>query len=546
MKQSQALDILKCGHNVFLTGPAGSGKTYVLNQYIHYLKQHNKGVAVTASTGIAATHMGGLTIHSWSGLGIKEKVSNHDLHAMLEKPYLKKRFLSSNVLIIDEISMLHPWQFDLINTICKAFKDNENSFGGMQIICSGDFFQLPPVHSGTESSFAFRSSAWQEMNAKVCYIDEQHRQTNDQLLEMLNHIRSGRPELATLIVNTRFALAKESEITKLYTHNIDVDRMNNEYLAQLAEEEHSYMMKSRGNDHIVETLKKGCLAPERLVLKKGAKVMFVKNDFEKGYVNGTIGIVQDYTYDKRPIVETTSGKRIEVDIDEWRIEEDGSIKASIQQLPLRLAWAITIHKSQGMTLDAAEIDLSKSFVPGMGYVALSRIRTLDGLYLKGMNDIALEVDPMIARFDIVLQDQSQQSVLELESLSSENVAKQHAEFLRSLTSVFPEKKKEKKIPTVDHTRMLIEKKRSIPAMAQQRGVTTQTIVGHLETIAEQDGLDAIEYLRPPEQILKHIHTAFTKTGDWHLAPVKKILGDKYSYEDITLARIFIQLDPNVE
>ncbi len=141
MLQSEALDILKLGKNVFLTGPAGSGKTHVLNEYIKYLKSNAVDVAVTASTGIAATHLGGQTIHSWSGLGIRDVLTDYDIENMMEKQYLYKRFEKTKVLIIDEVSMLHHYRLDLIEWICRQFKRNEKPFGGMQVILSGDFFK---------------------------------------------------------------------------------------------------------------------------------------------------------------------------------------------------------------------------------------------------------------------------------------------------------------------------------------------------------------------------------------------------------------------
>ena len=148
MLQSEALDILKMGRNVFLTGPAGSGKTHVLNAYVQYLKSHAVYVAVTASTGIAATHLGGQTIHSWSGLGVRDKLTDRDIEDLMERQYLYKRFDRTKVLIIDEVSMLHHFRLDLIEWICRQMKHNEKPFGGMQIILSGDFFQLPPVTRG--------------------------------------------------------------------------------------------------------------------------------------------------------------------------------------------------------------------------------------------------------------------------------------------------------------------------------------------------------------------------------------------------------------
>ena len=170
MKQQEALDILKLGNNAFITGMAGSGKTHLLNQYIDYLQQHKVGVAITASTGIAATHLGGQTIHSWSGLGIKDSLNKHDIEVLSEKSYLRKRYANTDVLIIDEISMLHHFRLDLVDKIAREMKGVDMPFGGMQVILCGDFFQLPPVSRGEEpeSRFAYDSLVWEDLNLKVC------------------------------------------------------------------------------------------------------------------------------------------------------------------------------------------------------------------------------------------------------------------------------------------------------------------------------------------------------------------------------------------
>ena len=155
MRQSEALQILKMGHNAFVTGAAGSGKTHLLNEYIRYLREQNVNIGITASTGIAATHMGGVTIHAWSGLGIKDTLSSHDIAKMEEKSYLWKRFENTNVLIVDEISMLHHFRLDLVNKIAQSFKKNIQPFGGMQVILCGDFFQLPPITRAGEKNAEF-------------------------------------------------------------------------------------------------------------------------------------------------------------------------------------------------------------------------------------------------------------------------------------------------------------------------------------------------------------------------------------------------------
>jgi ATP-dependent exoDNAse (exonuclease V) alpha subunit len=449
MTQKEALDILKLGHNVFLTGPAGSGKTYLLNQYIAYLRQHAVAVGITASTGIAATHMGGTTIHSWTGMGIRDQIVGADLGELLKRYYLRTRFKNTKVLIIDEISMLHDYRLDMVDTICQAFKQNSNPFGGMQVIMCGDFFQLPPVskvaklQSPTNTKietvqatidFVYQSHAWNSMNLRICYLDEQHRQDDRALLRILNDIRNNEvSEMTYEYLAERLNKKTEGYVspTRLFTHNADVDAINTKHLRLLSGEEHEYTMQWAGSYGLVETLRKSCLAPEKLVLKKGARVMFVKNNYEAGYVNGTIGEVIDFK-DGSPLVRTFDGNEILVAIALWEVKEEEVTKASLTQLPLRLAWAITIHKSQGMSLDAAEIDLSRSFTPGMGYVALSRVRSLSGLKLMGLNQMALQINPAVAVVDQNFIAQSHEARQYLLDFTSEKKQQMQVEFMQYL------------------------------------------------------------------------------------------------------------------
>lgn len=408
MTQKDALDILKLGHNVFLTGAAGSGKTYLLNQYIDYLRTHKVPVGITASTGIAATHMGGTTIHSFTGMGIKDAMDEREIKDLYKRKYLRDRFLKTKVLIIDEISMMHSHRLDLVDLICKAFKKNDLPFGGMQIVMCGDFFQLPPVSRGQEKGdFVTESRIWNEMQLKICYLDEQYRQSDRAFLRVLNDIRGNAVnEMTVEYLSERLNKKAQgySRPTRLFTHNADVDTINKTHLDALDGHEHEYFMNWRGSIGLTDTLKKSCLAPEKLILKKGAQVMFVKNNYEAGYVNGTLGEVVDFDKDDSPVIRTFDGKEIMVGYASWEVKDPSSssgqeILASITQLPLRLAWAITVHKSQGMSLDAAEVDLSRSFVPGMGYVALSRVRSLKGLTLMGMNQMALQINPYVLEMD---------------------------------------------------------------------------------------------------------------------------------------------------
>ena len=237
MKQETALKLLKAGENVFLTGSAGAGKTYTLNQYINYLKARKVAVAITASTGIAATHMNGMTIHTWAGIGIKDFLSEEDLKRMKERKYLKEHLENAQVLIIDEISMLHAKQLNLVNQVLKYFKESDEAFGGIQVIVAGDFFQLPPVGKNDERNrdkFCFMSDAWVEAKFRVCYLTEQHRQGNDYLNDILNAIRAQaiRHEHRTALQATRHQEIGDT-YTRLYTHNMDVDSINFKHLNEI-------------------------------------------------------------------------------------------------------------------------------------------------------------------------------------------------------------------------------------------------------------------------------------------------------------------------
>ena len=405
MDQQLALEIMHNGEHVFLTGAAGSGKTHVLNQFIRQAKADGKHVSVTATTGLAATHLGGSTIHAWSGIGVHDELpANFDEHLLKSR---RDIIQATDVLIIDEISMLHDYRLDMIDAVARKVRDDQRPFGGIQVIMCGDFFQLPPVNrrDSREGSFVVGSTAWDELDPVICYLGEQHRQDDEVLLDILSALRQGdiRKRHAEALLG-RINDDEADNITQLHTVNIDVDRINNAKLAELEGEEHVYTATSTGKESYVASLKKSCIASEQLRLKKGALVMAIKNSPERKYVNGSIGTVVGFeTLTDNPIVEYLSGKKVTMSLDTWELRDGDTKRASISQIPLKLAYAITVHKSQGMTLDMARIDLRKAFVEGMGYVALSRVRRLDGLSLVGINRMALRVSDDALRIDELLR-----------------------------------------------------------------------------------------------------------------------------------------------
>ncbi|MGO2505303.1 MAG: AAA family ATPase [Psychrobacter alimentarius] len=649
MRQSSALDILKTGQNVFLTGSAGSGKTYTLNQYIDYLRARRVPVAVTASTGIAATHMSGTTIHSWSGIGIKDELSDRDLSNLSRKQFLADRLKDTAVLIIDEISMLHAKQLNLVSQVLKYVRKNDKAFGGIQVVVAGDFFQLPPIGSKGETNrekFAFMSEAWLDAKFHICYLSEQHRQVSEaangglDLDDILNQIR--RQEVtfeAIAALEATFDQDVDIKRTRLYTHNLNVNKINDKELAALEGDMMRFEATSTGDSKLVDTLKKTVRTQDDLILKIGAKVMFIKNNSELGVSNGTMGeligfaavkiednqdnssaLIEDdedvdngtenatdndeasaktaktkpkkgidkkqpkpkkTTTQKMPVVRLNSGREVVAEPEEWIIEDEtGEVLASYEQVPLCLAWAITIHKSQGMTLDAAEIDLSRTFELGQGYVALSRLKSLAGLQLLGMNDMSLQLDPLARGADrrfLVLSDEADANYA---MLDEESMTQAHEKFIlksggtlsKSIIDAYANLQKkrreqlqaqqdkkqklgnqvsDKSDSTLLATRILLEESLSIAEISQARQLSQSTIMRHIAELRSQDSSLLCDHLRPDDEVMTAVGNAyiaikvannpndFNDDGSIKLRPIFDHLKQSIDYNTIRLALIFI-------
>ncbi|MGE6475249.1 AAA family ATPase [Psychrobacter sp. NPDC078631] len=643
MRQSSALDILKTGQNVFLTGSAGSGKTYTLNQYIDYLRARRVPVAVTASTGIAATHMNGTTIHSWSGIGIKDELTDRDLSTLSRKQFLADRLKDTAVLVIDEISMLHAKQLNLVSQVLKHIRKNDKAFGGIQVVVAGDFFQLPPIGSKGETNrekFAFMSEAWLDAKFHICYLSEQHRQVSDaangglDLDDILNQIR--RQEVtfeAIAALEATYDQSVDIKRTRLYTHNLNVNKINDKELASLDGEMMRFEATATGDSKLVETLKKTVRTQDELILKVGAKVMFIKNNAELGVSNGTMGeligfaavkiddkdssdaLIEDDSSDdvdedaasekttkgkksaakkdkekpkskkpttqKMPVVRLNSGREVIAEPEEWIIEDEtGDVLASYLQVPLCLAWAITIHKSQGMTLDAAEIDLSRTFELGQGYVALSRLKSLSGLQLLGMNDMSLQLDPLARGADKRFLVLSEEADANYAMLDEESMQQAHEKFVlksggtlsKSVIDAYAtlqKKRREQQQAKIDKkqklgnqvtdksdstllaTRVLLEESLTIAEISQARQLSQSTIMRHIADLKSQDPSLACDHLRPDDEVMTAVGNAyvaikvannpndFNDDGSIKLRPIYDHLKQSIDYNTIRLALIFI-------
>jgi hypothetical protein len=547
---------------VFLTGEPGSGKTHTVSEYIRYLKRHDIEPAITASTGIAATHVGGMTIHAWSGVGIKRFLSEYDLDALDSREPLVKRLTRAKVLVIDEISMLDGVVLGLVDKVLRSIRRKDEAFGGVQVIFVGDFFQLPPIPEKHEGDgprpipqFAFLSDAWKGANPLVCYLTEQHRQDDGTFLSALSMIRSGDLDesLGEVFEDCRVTDGLPENVPLLFTHNVDVDKKNEEELAKLDGEVHEFVMLSSGKPALVEQMKRGCLSPERLRLKEGAAVMFTKNDFERGYVNGSLGTIEGFDEDDgMPIVRLRSGGEIKAEPEEWSVSDGDKKLASLNQIPLRLAWAITVHKSQGMSLDAAVMDLSRAFEYGQGYVALSRVRTISGLYLLGANRRAFEVHPIVLERDREMRRRSDEAEAVFGRLDEKELRAMHENFITASGGSLEEQeiatesplRAEKKRDTKLVTKELLLAKKKVGEIATERGLKQTTILGHIEELREEDkSLDIAHLVEEIDAgLLARIHDAMRQLEgtdeEGRLTPVKRLVPDA-SFDDIRFARLFL-------
>ncbi len=399
--QKIALTALSTTRNVFLTGPAGVGKTFVINSY---LKQNLKKSPVLASTGAAAVQINGRTFHSFFGLGIMEGGISKTVKRATESSRIQKRIAKTQELIIDEISMIHPQAFEAADLIAKSIKFNLSPFGGIRLILTGDFLQLPPVDRFEKKiPWLFTHELWKQVNPVKIELFKSMRTESQEFVNILNKIRLGNCDShVEAFLNSRVAPLKDDfDGTVLFGRKAEAESYNQNMLNKLKtplKEFNTEVSTVTG----IQTPKGSLISysplPEVLLLKEGALVMIRKNDVEGEYVNGTLAHIKSIS-DESIVLKTKSGKQITLLKEDFHVlDGDGKIIATICNFPLTLGWATTIHKSQGASIDCLHVNLRALWETGQAYVALSRAKDPNALFIEQWTPGSIKADGEVVKF----------------------------------------------------------------------------------------------------------------------------------------------------
>lgn len=401
--QKECLKLLQDGRNVLVSGPGGSGKSTLIKYAIKAFEKNGKKVGITATTGSASLLIGGTTVHSYLGIGLGDE-DKMELLMRIQKSPKRYNWVTTDLLIIDEVSMLSPRLFDNLHWLGQQLRNDPAPFGGLQILLSGDFYQLPVVKC---EEFVFEAKNWEKVIKDIVILTQSKRQTNPEFRDLLNRLRTGHETTEDFEYLKNLGKRKEDDMkikpTKLFCRNGDVDIVNSKKLKELKSEIYKYELDVEfptGNTPPPNfDPAKRCTAPEIVKLCKGADVLLLYNlDIGGGLVNGSRGTVVEFSKDYMPIVKFLNGATKTIEYMTWDIKDGRKLIAHVNQVPLRLAYAITIHKSQGMTLESAVINLAGVFEYGQAYVALSRVKCPDNLIVRNVTKKSFKVNPKAKEF----------------------------------------------------------------------------------------------------------------------------------------------------
>ncbi|XP_044759839.1 ATP-dependent DNA helicase PIF1 [Coccinella septempunctata] len=399
LEQKEVLEACLSGQNIFFTGSAGTGKSYLLRKIIGALPADV--TVATASTGVAACHIGGITLHQFAGIGLGTSSVDKCIE-MATKSASSILWKKCKHLIIDEVSMIDAEYFEKVETVARKIRKSDKPFGGIQLILCGDFFQLPPVSKANEKkkiNFCFMSKAWKTCIHNTFELKKVHRQEEQEFIDILNEVRIGKvsAESEKVLVSTATQSIEQDGIlaTRLCSHTQDADLINESKLNALPGDVKVFDALD-SNPAMGKTLDNQTTVPRRLELKIGAQVMLLKNiNISKGLVNGARGVVKEFK-DDYPLIKFRRELYLAVP-ERWSVKTTSGVAAR-KQVPLRLAWAFSIHKSQGLTLDCVEMSLGRVFEAGQAYVALSRAQSLKTLRVLDFRATQVWANPDVLDF----------------------------------------------------------------------------------------------------------------------------------------------------
>lgn len=399
--QKKAWEGLLGQQNMFITGSAGTGKSFLLQQWLH--KKNTKQFPVLASTGAAAILIGGRTFHSYFGLGIMQGTIDQVVEQALYSGQLKKRLKEAECIVIDEVSMLSGDTLYAANEVAKATRQSDAPWGGLRVIAVGDFAQLPPVSRDTsQKDWAFLHRIWEQSCFESIYLQTVVRTEEQELLQVLDDIRLGliSPAVQQFLYDRSLDESMEFDGTRLFAHRRSADSYNHKRLQGLAGQEYVSTTEFTGDKGAIERLKRNLPIPEMLHIKEHSLIMIRKNDvrFPYRYINGTLATVTEVQRDAI-LVRLMSGKIVELPKQKFALYDgSGNEQATATNFPVTLAWATTIHKAQGATIDKLLVDLSVLWESGQAYVALSRVPSAAGLYITSWNAQSIKIDPAVQQF----------------------------------------------------------------------------------------------------------------------------------------------------
>lgn len=538
--QEQAFDILQREGNVFLTGAAGTGKSFLLRKYLEGTGLHD--FPIVASTGAAAVLVGGRTFHSFFGIGIMEGGLQATVARALRSKKLIQRLNRAQCVIIDEVSMLSGSTLAAAEFITRRVRGRDEPWGGLRIIAVGDFAQLPPIaEHGMHKDWAFLHETWKESDFQPALLSTVVRTQDEQFLTVLNYVRTGTVnEDVSDFLNSRMQeLPHNFDATRLYAHRARAEEHNLQRLELLPRSLHTFPTQYNGDTRSIDAVKRSAPIPETLLLKEGALIMMRKNDFspEMRWVNGTLGHVKHITPEELQI-DLLNGEEITVEPEKFTyLNGDGEEMGAAWNFPVTLAWATTIHKAQGASLDRLVVDLSQLWEPGQAYVAISRVRSGAGLFVERWSPRSIMVEPLVTEFynslASAMQTYTPRPLFTIRIVNEE------------LTDDGPAKRTVAKHKARRALVVKMIKDEALPEdIATQADMAYDRLIHLLEKMLQEGTQVSLTYLEKTVPDYEAIRSSFENLGLERLKPVYEDLEEQIDYDTIRLVRCIMAAEVN--